>query len=509
MGLDNAVVVESSLFDNIVGEEKEAVIQYQMTMPFTAVKATHDEDDVTVYGPVYVGDETMLDRHKELVDAQAIINSWDSYKMNPVILYNHRKDYGVIGVMDSVEMGEFETPDGKTIPAVMGKAIIDGGEKDIVRKIRKGMLRSFSIGFIARAAVKECHDKDKENCYMKFTEIEWIETSVVDIPASPNALFDVKKSILSYGDFNKTGDCGKEACSCSTDTKTTTDIPTDEKHIIAVEERENSIVVEFAKHEMEMPMEDEGQPEGESLYSLREEIAQLKETLATLMKSDRLNTHVDEPNTMTEELEVKSEEEVVVPTEEELPTESVEIKAEEEAVEETVEEEAEEEVAEEVAEEEAAEEELPEEVVEEVAEATEEEGVDEEVETKVLEEVVKSLVTVEATLSNLIVRLDETDSLKSLLAERDETIASLTEEKNAAETEAAIEAEVGKRLAERMAEVGVAPESAPEANKKSLTPTPVPTEKSGVTKFDPQPEMSKGMTGLGTWLETRLGQRGA
>jgi len=507
MGLDNAVVVDSSLFDSIVGDEKEAVIKYQMTMPFTAVKAVGDEDDVVVYGPVYVGDESMLDRHKELVDAQAIINSWNSYAMNPVILYNHRKDYGVIGVMESVEMGEFETPDGKTIPAVMGKAVIDGGEKDIVRKIRKGMLRSFSIGFIAKAAVKECLDKDKDNCYMKFTEIEWIETSVVDIPASPNALFDVQKSILSYGDFNKTSDCGKEACECSNTKKV---VPSDEKHIIAVEERENSIVVEFAKHEMDMPMEDEGQPEGESLYSLRAEITELKETIATLMKSDRLNTHVDEPNTMTEELEVKSEEEVVVPTEEEIPTESVEIKAEEEAVEETVEEEAEEEVAEEVAEEEAAEEEveeLPEEVVEEVAEATEEEGVDEPVETKVLEEVVKSLVTVEATLSNLIVRLDETESLKSLLAEKDGIIATLTEEKSAAETEAAIEAEVGKRLAEKMADVGIAP--TPEANKKSLTPTPAPMKKSGVTKFDPQPVMSEGMTGLGTWLETRLGQRGA
>ncbi len=501
MGLENAVVVESSLFDNIVGEEKEAVIKYQMTMPFTTVKAAGDEDDVAVYGPVYVGDNSMLDRHKELVDAQAIINSWNSYSMNPVILYNHRKDYGVIGVMESVEMGEFETPEGKIIPAVMGRAVIDGGEKDIVRKIRKGMLRSFSIGFIAKAAVKECQDKDKDNCYMKFTEIEWIETSVVDIPASPNALFNVQKSILSYGD-TKTSDCAEEVCSCSTGTKTATDIPTDEKHIIAVEERENSIVVEFAKHEMEMP-EDEGQPEGESLYSLQQEITQLKETVATLMKSDRLNTHVDEPNNMTEELEVKSEEEVELPTEEEIPTESVEIKTEE------VEELAEEELAEEeeVAEE-AAEEELPEEVVEEVAEATEEEGVEEEVETKVLEEVVKSLVTVEATLSSLIDRLDETESLKTLLAEKDGVIATLTEEKTAAETEATIEAEVGKRLAEKMAEVGVAP-SAPEANKKSLSPTPAPSPKSGTTKFDPSPVTPEGMTGLGTWLETRLGQRGA
>ena len=75
-----------------------------------------------------------------------------------------------------------------------------------------------------------------------------VETSVVDIPASLT-LYLMKKSILSYGDFNKTGDCG-ESMFMLGDTKTAADIPTDEKHIIAVEERENSIVVEFAKHEV-------------------------------------------------------------------------------------------------------------------------------------------------------------------------------------------------------------------------------------------------------------------
>ena len=36
---------------------------------------------------------------------------------------------------------------------------------------------------------------------MTFTEIDWLETSVVDVPASPNALFNVEKHILGYEDM--------------------------------------------------------------------------------------------------------------------------------------------------------------------------------------------------------------------------------------------------------------------------------------------------------------------
>ena len=61
------------------------------------------------------------------------------------------------------------------------------------------MLKAFSIGFIARAAIKEC--KDDDTCYMTFTEIDWLETSVVDVPASPNALFNVEKHIIGYEDM--------------------------------------------------------------------------------------------------------------------------------------------------------------------------------------------------------------------------------------------------------------------------------------------------------------------
>ena len=114
----------------------------------------------------------------------------------------------------------------------------------------------------------------------------------------------------------------------------------------------------------------------------------------------------------------------------------------------------------------------------------------------------------EATLKSLTDKLDETESLKSIIAERDSLITSLTEEKEIAEQEAVIEAEVGKRLAEKMAELNIETKSVP-AERKSLSANITPTEKkTGTTKYDPLPEVSKGMAGLGSWLSERIEGRG-
>jgi RecB family exonuclease len=504
--LDNATVVDSNVFSAIAGDAHEAVFEYRLTMPFQvdkAHKAAHeDEDDVVVYGPVYVGDETMLDRHRELVDAKAIMASWETYAKNPVILYNHRKDYGVIGLMESVEMGDFEKPDGTKIQAVFGRARIDGGEKDITRKINKGMLRAFSIGFIAKAGVKQGEGDD---AYLTFTEVEWIETSVVDIPASPNALFNVSKSLVSYDG---------------------------EKHLIAVEERDDSYVIEFGKSE---PMPEEGPQEGTELGFDAELIVELSDTIAGLeakiaelsaridepIGGDTVKTHDDSQVAMTDQ-ELATDEEVMDETtvvELAAEEETFTVKTDDAPVVETKTEEAEEEAEEELVEEEAeelAEEELPEEVVEEAAEAEEEEAAPEVVETKeaeegdttvaVLSEVVSALTSVESGLKDLTARLDETESLKALLAEREATIADLTEAKAAAEAEAEIEAEVSRRLGEKMGELGLSTTPAVSAKPKSLSPTTKTTTKvkSGPTKHDPVPEVSQGMASLGDWLEVRL-----
>lgn len=526
--LVNATIVsDDSIFSAIEGEAKEIVFEYRIQTPFTVDKEhkpdhegyDKDEDDVVVYGPVYVGDEKMLDRHKELVAPQAIMDSWDSYAKNPVILYNHRKDYGVIGMMEHVEMGDYEKPDGTKIQAVFGRARIDSGEEAIVRKIRKGMLKAFSIGFIAKAAIKEGRGDD---AYLKFTNIEWIETSVVDIPASPNALFNVSKSLVSYDG---------------------------EKHVIAVEERDGSYVIEFGKSE-DVPDEPAEPMEGTELSYSADDLVDLIDTIAGLeaklaelesrigepIGGDTVKTHDENHIGMTDaEIAEETIDEVEETVELSAPEETFTIKSddhiksdeevleedeeeseelEEEVVEEELEESEEEVVEEEVVEEEVVEEVLEEELVEEVAEATEEESNDEPVETKdeevttevaVLSEVVNGLTAVESKVSDLIARLDESESLKAILAEKDAEIASLNETLEANAKQAEFDAAVEERVAERLAEEGV--KTAP-ATPKSLSPVPSDIlTKKDVTGHDPQPQVSTGMAHLGAWLEGRLGGR--
>ena len=308
-----------------------------------------------------------------------------------------------------------------------------------------------------------------------------------------------------------------------------------------MEERSDSYVVEFSKAD-DVP--EQGPQEGtemgfdadlivelsDTIAGLEAKLAELTERIDGPIGSDTVKSHDDSQQAMTDQelateevmdeptevVELAAEEETFTIKTDDAPvveTKTEEEEAEEEAAEEAPAEEAEEEAPAEEAEEEVAEEELPEEVVEEVAEADEEESASEVVETKeaedttvaVLSEVATSLTAVEAGLKELTARLDETESLKSMLAERDATIAELTEAKVAAEAEAEIEAEVSRRLGEKMSELGLS--AVPMAAKpKSLSPTTKTNTKvkSGPTKHDPVPEVSQGMASLGDWLEVRL-----
>ena len=522
--LSATLVKDEQLFNAISGDETECAILYRVEMPFSMVKNyDEDDEDVRIRGPVYVGDDDMLDRHGELVENDAILNAWAAYAANPVILYNHSKTYGVIGVMESVEMGEFTKPDGEKISVPIGLARIDSGEEDITRKIRKGFLRAFSIGFIAKAAIKECDDADGEQCYMKFTDIEWVETSVVDVPASPGALFSVEKSLLTTDELGAFdidisdvlqeqlpvhaiprpahdcgGDCGCDNCN--------------EKHIVSVVEDESSVSITFEKEYEEV--EDEETAESILLSRVR----LLEQTIAAYESSLNETESVKNPIEALEGLSNMSDDPVEVPsTEAELPLdEKIAVVAEPEiteteVVEETtdnadglgvVEAETEEVV---VAETEEVVEEVEEESIDEPVTEAESETEDDSIpsSTDVLMGVVKALGDVESAVYSMKAAIDETEELKSALNERDAIIATLQEAKETAETEAHIEAEVSKRIAER---TGITP--AP----KSLAPTPVDQEKhsstrTGVTRFDPQPEVTDGMKGLAAWLEGRLVER--
>jgi len=506
-----AVLLDSDDFDSKGGDSRDVEVKLEFQIPFEIdtkyfsdqVKDedgyTASDDDVIVRGPVYVGNSEMLDRHNELVAPDAILAAWNNYAKNPVILYNHSKDSGVIGKMLDVEMGEWDGIEG-SVP--IGRALIDGGEKSIVRKIRKGLLRAFSIGFIARAAVKEC--KDDDTCYLTFTEIDWLETSVVDVPASPNALFNVEKHIIGYEDM---GDAIAILFEKEMEESPSEEPPTGGDIESPVEESAKSSCGCGGKH-IESDTPTEAQPANDEIAELREELDALKAILNDISDksksqksesgdTDSLNTPIDESlgqpkgnNTMTDDTILESE------ATEEVLVEGAEIS------EPVIEEPALNVKSEEVEATEVAAEELPEEVVEEVAEATEEESSGEPTSTEVLFEVVKVLSKVEGRLSDIENHIKSSEDIDTLKSE----LESMKAEKEAAEAEAKVEAEVAKRVAALVGEVPSAPSA--EANPKSLSSTGVKVENKSVTRHDPTPAVSKGMNGLAGWLESQIASRG-
>lgn len=144
-----------------------------------------DKDNKRLKGPVSSGN---VDRMGEIVDVKALMASWEKdYSKNPVLRYMHQA--GAIGLMESVTVhSEWEGKEYKDgVP--IGIAYIDDAEEDVWHKIDKGLVKAFSIGFRALATEQFCPEEDL--CYLKYTEIEWLETSVVDVPANADCFFVV------------------------------------------------------------------------------------------------------------------------------------------------------------------------------------------------------------------------------------------------------------------------------------------------------------------------------
>ena len=481
------VIRSSEDWAEIEATEGEAEIHFNMEMPIhhcsfddlpDELKDGHMEEDVYVRGPVYVGNAEMLDRHKELVDGQAIVDSWPSYEKNPVILYNHRKDYGTIGKMLEVKMGDWP---GIDFQVPIGYAMIDGDETKIARKIRKGLLRAFSIGFIAKAGVKECMDGDKENCYITFTEIDWIETSIVDIPASPAALFNVSKALVTKSWKNE------------------------DKHIISVEESEDSYTIEFGKA---MPGEEETEPETELEASadhiktdteetpkdeIEEQLTELGRNFAASVMQLWDNSNKEHENgeascdsgcecSTKQALEETTALNSPVDKSDDIPNREATTMTAEEITETTT-----------------------------AVEPTHELEAPLPKPVEVLVSVVEELGSIKSALATLESKFALSESIDELTATIEAKDAEIAELK-AAEIEAAKQAEFDAAVQAKIEEMGL---TAP-----SATPTPAPERKSApveevkaearqdVTSLDPHIKSSPGVTGLQGWLEHQLASRG-
>lgn len=145
-----------------------------------------------------------LDRYNDIVEPEAFRKSIaQNYRKNPIVLFQHKNDRP-IGKATYMSIDE----NGLYIEAI----IVDD---EVEPKIKAGILQTFSIGYIPKQT--EYRDSDgnvldpsKERDLDKILfdagvkriikEVDLVENSVVSVPANPDAVFTLEKSVKSFFD---------------------------------------------------------------------------------------------------------------------------------------------------------------------------------------------------------------------------------------------------------------------------------------------------------------------
>jgi HK97 family phage prohead protease/HK97 family phage major capsid protein len=143
------------------------------------VDVVHKTHAAEVSGMEFVMSDETADRMDDIIMA----DGWDleNFKRNPIALFGHRSDFPIgkwknLRIENKQLRGHLElAPDGTS-------RRID----EIRRLIDAGILKAVSVGF----RPKEYEPLDKENPFSgyRFTKQELVETSLVSVPANPNAL---------------------------------------------------------------------------------------------------------------------------------------------------------------------------------------------------------------------------------------------------------------------------------------------------------------------------------
>ena len=148
----------------------------------------HKTHAASVEGMNFVMSDETPDRMDDII----MSDGWelDNFRKNPIALFGHRSDFpigkwGNLRVEDKQLRGELQlAPEGTS-------ERID----EIRRLIDAGILRAVSVGFRPKESVALDHKNPFSGC--KFTKQELVETSLVSVPANPNALAIAKQLRLS------------------------------------------------------------------------------------------------------------------------------------------------------------------------------------------------------------------------------------------------------------------------------------------------------------------------
>lgn len=143
------------------------------------------------------------DRQQDIIPASAWVKGVESYRKNPILLFQHKQEMP-IGRVEKITVDK----NGLFVEAT----ISDAAEKayNVQTLINDGVLKSFSVGFRPKDAKLE-----RSTGNHIITDLELLEISVVSIPANEHSLFSVRKSLNDeeYAAFEKevvSGSVGKD-----------------------------------------------------------------------------------------------------------------------------------------------------------------------------------------------------------------------------------------------------------------------------------------------------------
>ncbi|WP_080663707.1 phage major capsid protein [Bradyrhizobium elkanii] len=170
-----------------IGDQDQCQLMWDERAAKGVVHKTHAE---TVNGMDFVLSDETPDRMDDII----MSDGWDleHFKKNPIALFNHKSDFPIgkwknLRVEGRALRGHLELAPAGTSPRI----------DEIRRLVEAGILRAVSVGF--RPIQRRSRNEKDEHGFggSIFTKSELVETSLVAVPANPNALAVAKSLKIS------------------------------------------------------------------------------------------------------------------------------------------------------------------------------------------------------------------------------------------------------------------------------------------------------------------------
>ena len=225
--------------ENIFAEAIPILYKRDMLIKFLNAKKQVSEDGEKV---TFVASTETPDRYGDIIS----VRGWklDSYKRNPIILLNH--DSSAL----PIAKGNVHIKNNQLLVDVEFD-MDDPQAASVARKVKKGFINAVSVGFQPLEAVARKDFKQDNPLYSRrgqfFKAAELLEVSIVTIPANSEATMLGKNQGLNEAYIRSIVQSELEAA--------------EQKHILNVEETDDTIIITYAKPDLKEEEEEEEEVE--------------------------------------------------------------------------------------------------------------------------------------------------------------------------------------------------------------------------------------------------------